>query len=329
MATVDRFLPAYSSSEDACPICKSSRYLNPNMKLLVPPCFHKMCEACIDRIFSLGPAPCPVCQQILRKTNFWTQKFEDLQVERELQIRKRIAKFFNKRTEDFKSLRLYNDYLEEVEELTFNLINGVDVQETEERIQRFAQENRDLIASNAARQQREERMLNHRLKQERSDKEHQRQLYLQQLEEEEVVKRTQKNAIINQLASSNQSASEIVARNAITLKKSSMAPSAARATPSSSGPTGDWMYNGAHLDDDEDMDIDSEEFDPLSSLYCDVGGFELKPEYYDPMASAIQNPQMATAGGYLTRFSHQRSLEAAFTGLLIPPLSDSIPSPPS
>jgi hypothetical protein len=50
------------------------------------------CESCIDRLFSAGPAPCPICQQVLRKNQFMSQIFEDLEVEKEVRIRKRVAK---------------------------------------------------------------------------------------------------------------------------------------------------------------------------------------------------------------------------------------------
>ena len=79
---------------DICPVCKSSRYLNPNMRFLVnPECYHKMCESCVDRIFSHGPAPCPIagCRRTLRKQKFRKQTFGDIQVEREVDIRRRIA----------------------------------------------------------------------------------------------------------------------------------------------------------------------------------------------------------------------------------------------
>ena len=82
------------SSPDICPVCKSSRYLNPNMRFLVnPECYHKMCESCVDRIFSQGPAPCPVagCARTLRKQRFRKQTFEDITVEREVDIRRRVA----------------------------------------------------------------------------------------------------------------------------------------------------------------------------------------------------------------------------------------------
>ena len=84
-------------SSDICPVCKSSRYLNPNMRFLVnPECYHKMCESCVDRIFSHGPAPCPIagCRRTLRKAKFRKQTFEDIQVEREVDIRRRMAKTY-------------------------------------------------------------------------------------------------------------------------------------------------------------------------------------------------------------------------------------------
>lgn len=29
--------------DDQCPVCKSDRYLNPKLRLLVSSCYHKMC----------------------------------------------------------------------------------------------------------------------------------------------------------------------------------------------------------------------------------------------------------------------------------------------
>ena len=83
-------LPKHS---DICPVCKSSRYLNPKIRFLInPECYHRMCESCIDRIFSQGPAPCPVagCGRTLRKARFRKQTFEDVKIERECDIRGRI-----------------------------------------------------------------------------------------------------------------------------------------------------------------------------------------------------------------------------------------------
>jgi CDK-activating kinase assembly factor MAT1 len=143
---------------DVCPVCHTDRQFNKNLRLLVSPCYHKMyvpcfcfsgypsdgrCESCIDRLFTLGPEPCPQCGRILRKVNFAHQTFEDLRVEKEVAVRRRMAELwvsklkslvvsaspsscygpnpdhsFNKRREDFGSDREHDDYLEEVEDLS-------------------------------------------------------------------------------------------------------------------------------------------------------------------------------------------------------------------
>ncbi|TVU12368.1 hypothetical protein EJB05_46009 [Eragrostis curvula] len=64
---------------------------------------------------------------------------------KEMTIRRRIASIFNKTQEHFPSLKDYNDYLEEVEDMTFNLIEGIDVEAIEAKIARYQQENAEQI----------------------------------------------------------------------------------------------------------------------------------------------------------------------------------------
>jgi CDK-activating kinase assembly factor MAT1 len=64
--------------------------------LINPECYHKMCESCVDRIFSSGPSSCPVagCRKTLRKNRFRAQTFEDIGVEREVDIRRRVMHMY-------------------------------------------------------------------------------------------------------------------------------------------------------------------------------------------------------------------------------------------
>ncbi|KAJ3269585.1 TFIIH/NER complex subunit [Terramyces sp. JEL0728] len=137
-----------------------------------------MCETCVDRLFRSGPGPCPICKTTLRKSNFTTQKFDDLYVEKEVQIRKKLS-FINKRQEDFPSLRDYNDYLEETEEIIFNMINNVDIQETNERIERFRNENKELIERNKQKQLQEERLIQQRIQREKLEKQARKEAFLE------------------------------------------------------------------------------------------------------------------------------------------------------
>lgn len=70
---------------------------------------------------------------------------------KEVVIRKRIISIFNKREEDFPSLKEYNDYLEEVEDMTCNLIEGIDVPAIEAKIAKYEQENAEQIINARAR----------------------------------------------------------------------------------------------------------------------------------------------------------------------------------
>lgn len=119
--------PATLSSDDMCPVCKTIRYLNKDMEFLInPDCYHPMCSNCVNRLFNDGPNQCPYagCHQTLRRNNFRSAFFGDLTVEREVDIRRRVAAVFNRVEDDFETLRDYNDYLQMVEDLTFDLVSG-------------------------------------------------------------------------------------------------------------------------------------------------------------------------------------------------------------
>lgn len=69
---------------------------------------------------------------------------------KDLAIRRKVLNIYNKRQEDFPTLRAYNDYLEEVEDMIFNLIDGVNVQAIDEKIKLYQEQNADqILASNA------------------------------------------------------------------------------------------------------------------------------------------------------------------------------------
>ncbi|KAL3845631.1 hypothetical protein ACJIZ3_003034 [Penstemon smallii] len=70
---------------------------------------------------------------------------------KEMAIRKRIASIYNKREEDFSSLKEYNDYLEEVEDMIVNLVEGIDVPSIEARIVEYQRENAEQIMNAQAR----------------------------------------------------------------------------------------------------------------------------------------------------------------------------------
>jgi len=137
-----------SAMDSVCPRCKTTSYRNPNMKLMVNVCGHNLCESCVDLMFVKGSGSCPECDVPLRRTNFRLQLFEDATIDKEVDIRRRILRDFNKRREDFGCLRDFNDYLETIEDIIFNLSNNIDIIETNKKIQQYKEVNKESIVKN-------------------------------------------------------------------------------------------------------------------------------------------------------------------------------------
>lgn len=98
----------------------------------------------------VGSGSCPDCNVPLRRSNYRVQLFEDPMVEKEIDIRKRVLKDYNKKEEDFATLREYNDYLEEIETIVYNLTNNIDIVNTNKKIEQYKRENKELIMKNKA-----------------------------------------------------------------------------------------------------------------------------------------------------------------------------------
>lgn len=213
-------------TRDMCPICKTDRYLSPNMVFLInPECYHKICESCVDRIFSLGPSQCPYpkCSKILRKNRFKKQVFDDILIEREIDIRKRIQAIYNKTEEDFASLQEYNAYLEAVEEITFKLCQGIDAENTEKEVAQYEADHKIEILEIAMRESQKDADVSkfH----EATERLRQEKLNIQkQMEAEDAdFQKQQKIELMEKLQSSDANAEEIMKqqKNA-QLKRSSL-----------------------------------------------------------------------------------------------------------
>eukprot|EP00899_Mesostigma_viride_P015307 jgi/Mesvir1/23778/Mv10602-RA.1 len=72
-------------------------------------------------------------------------------MERAVAIRKRILSVYNMTREDFETLNEYNDYLEQVEDIIFNLEQRVNVDAIEAQVARYREENAEMITMRAAR----------------------------------------------------------------------------------------------------------------------------------------------------------------------------------
>ncbi|KAL4815412.1 CDK-activating kinase assembly factor MAT1-domain-containing protein [Aspergillus spinulosporus] len=212
--------------DEVCPVCKSSRYLNPDMRFLInPECYHKMCESCVDRIFSGGPANCPVagCHKTLRKQRFRKQTFEDINVEREVDIRRRVMTVLNRREEEFDSKLDWDNFLEQREEIIFNLVNRIDVAKTEADLQSYASENMKSIRANQALEAKEVSSFQERQNQEQELARLRRQAAKEEYENERKELLAGRENYLNSLAQGRAGEAAAIARQGqkVMLKKSS------------------------------------------------------------------------------------------------------------
>ncbi|KAK6999992.1 CDK-activating kinase assembly factor MAT1 [Biomphalaria glabrata] len=196
--------------EQGCPRCKTTKYRNPSLKLLVNVCGHSLCESCVELLFVKGSGLCPECGTSLRRSTFRLQIFEDASVEKEIDIRKRVLRDFNKKEEDFPSLQEYNDYLEMIETIVFNLTNHQDVEATKKMIDQYKKENKDQIKKNLSKLSKDEEFLETLIEQEQHETTIRKMILLEEEKKEKAAKRKSKEALIDALMYQDRPAHDII-----------------------------------------------------------------------------------------------------------------------
>lgn len=158
-------------------------------------------------------------------------------VEKEVNIRKRILRDFNKKEEDFASLREFNDYLEDIETIIYNLANNIDVIEMNKKIDQYKKDNKDQITKSKSKIGRSEYELEEMIELEKQKEEERR---LELVKEEIEAKRKkirEKEALIDELTFSEGNAKNIVETfaSAIQASKKEVKAAPPKATQFSTG----------------------------------------------------------------------------------------------
>ncbi|XP_062850954.1 CDK-activating kinase assembly factor MAT1 [Trichomycterus rosablanca] len=306
--------------DQGCPRCKTTKYRNPSLKLMVNVCGHTLCENCVEMLFVRGSGNCVQCDTPLRKSNFRLQLFEDPAVDKEVEIRKKVLKIYNKRDIDFPSLREYNDYLEQVEEIVYNLTNNVDIESTRQMMEQYQRENRDVIQKNKAKLTREQEELEELLLLEQQDMEQKRLVNLQEEQRSLHTKRKNKQALLDELERSQLPASLLLAEHKrkaaqletqIEKQKQNVKP----ATIFSTGiPAGQTVSLAPVIREQEK----AYEYQPLQIQTHGPVVPELEQlgrlGYLNHVRSATQQD---LAGGYSSGLACHRAIQDAFSGLFI------------
>ncbi|KAK2623730.1 hypothetical protein QTJ16_006911 [Diplocarpon rosae] len=306
-------------SDDICPVCKSNRYLNPSLQFLInPECYHKMCSTCVDRIFTSGPASCPVpyCGRTLRKKGFHKAFFGDLKVEREVDIRKRVGLVFNRRQEEFETLLDWNNYLEEVESLIFDLVEGSreDKLHAEEKLKRYKESNMGDIEDNRRAGLEE---LEFERRREKAEKEAARQRRLAAIRDEEAAKldvEQSKRDMLEKMANSDENATKITMQaHKVILKKSGARRNLTESNGEANGSAnGSLTLRGLKK---KEAPVAEKAYDPFGGVDLAPSRYVLQDDYESEWLSNAKTDQRHMAGGYSLGEYYARTMFEAFSGL--------------
>ncbi|KRZ07897.1 CDK-activating kinase assembly factor MAT1 [Trichinella zimbabwensis] len=186
---------------------------NKNFKLMISECGHMLCQVCVDVLFVRHSAVCPQCGQLLKRSSFWEMIYDDPLVEKEIFHRKRLQRIYNLKEDDFPDLRSYNDYLEQFEEIVFNMVFDRNLEQTKQMVADFAKANEDLIAKNRNRLSKDQEWVQRAI--DDQEKMRSRLLEYKQQEQQEAgmnsaAKRADAREILNELMNSDTPAEMII-----------------------------------------------------------------------------------------------------------------------
>ncbi|KAK5579045.1 hypothetical protein RB653_008723 [Dictyostelium firmibasis] len=197
--------------DDQCIKCNSGLYLNPNMRLLTSPCGHKYCESCVQLAYMKDSViQCLGCTAQIRKQSFINQRYDDTGLEKENSIRKKYLKEFNKTRKDFSSLVEYNNFLEMVEDLIFDAIEGGDLAAvSEQKLKEYQKANQASIATNKKAKEEEDTLIASRIADEQRLISEKRNKFLIEDQKELNTKKLESQKAMDDLAKGKISAKEL------------------------------------------------------------------------------------------------------------------------
>ncbi|CAH0014967.1 unnamed protein product [Clonostachys rhizophaga] len=308
--------------DETCPVCKTTRYFNRDMEFRInPECYHRMCKTCVERIFKDGPNQCPYagCNKTLRLRGFRSAFFGDLTVEREVDIRRRVAAIFNKVEDDFEDLDAYNDYLYMVECLTEDLVSGTDDarKKAEGQLQEWEAQHKADIERNKRLARETEDARQKRLSSEKEAARQRRMLELQEEADEKASAARFREEMLTSLQSAeagkaSEAMDKILLRKRGQQRRDAVLEAAAAATGGSG-------LSIRGLREKKVQVVDNKPYDPFGGLDMTTTRIDLSneklSEYKSDNLDRARRRDEHKAGGYSAEEYLSRALFEAFSGL--------------
>lgn len=176
--------------------------------------------------------------------------------------------------------------------IAFNLINDIDIPETEARITKYKQENAALTELNVQREEQYAQYLREQEEAERLERE-QRAMELRRLEEQEREDREKgRQELIDKLETSTKDAAKLVAKSKAEAQKRASARAATSTFQSVSNPFRNRASKGTIIPDVPHVPIQDD-------WYAYEDKFTLRDNYDDPVSDAVRRDRegVMRAGG--------------------------------
>lgn len=311
-----------AESDETCPVCKTTRYFNRDMEFLInTECYHRMCKTCVERIFRDGPNQCPYagCHKTLRLRGFKSAFFGDLKIEREVDIRRRVANIFNKVEDDFEDLDGYNEYLEMVETLTDTLVNGKDEakRKAEAELQQWENQHKAEIERNRRLARESDAARTKRLAAEKEAARSRRAQELQEEADEKASAARFREEMLDSLQSGESGRADEM-MNKIILKRRGQ-QKRDEALDSAAGLRGSGLSIRGLRDKNAGKREEEGPYDPYGGVTMLPERVDLKPDalkaYTSDWVDAARNKNDYKVGGYSADEYVTRALFEAFSGL--------------
>ena len=242
-------------------------------------------------------------------------------MEKEVDVRKRVSGVFNKREEEFETLRDWNDYLNKVEDITFNLLNGVDLEETEKEFEVYRLAHEREILENASLEERDRIEFSQQKRAELAAARERREAARKEDDAERREVQTNRRDVLDRLAAGNEDAEKVAKEGVqVQLKKRMDRQAAAERQRQLQMQSSLDSRNGSSnlirgLKAKTRPAEPEEPVDPFGGLSRESKYYALQDEYIWAGVQETKADLLVTAGGYDVRSFTGRALCEAFAGL--------------
>jgi CDK-activating kinase assembly factor MAT1 len=227
-------------------------------------------------------------------------------------VRKRVAAVFNRRQDEFVSLLEWNNYLEQVEELVFEIVNGSEKERraAEERLKEYAESNKREIEENLLAEREAGEEEKRREEAEIDAARRRRALAARQVAEERAEVAKTKRDVLDRLAGTNEDAGKITrqAEKILAMNQERRRGEMAEANARSSGLTIRGLRQKVKAEPEKP-------YDPFGGLDITPTRFVLQNDYKNDWLESAKNDTRHMSGGYSLHEYYYRTMFEAFSGL--------------